>query len=1159
MARERVVINIEVNSDIATIEATRAALERLTKQNRDLNDEYDRHKKRITEVTKENKRLNRDSDMVGNSLRNLGKHTATSSRRFAGLRKSVLSLRKDIGTLISAFGGMIGVVNKLSLIEIPLLALGMAGITSLFKSGTGFVNLYRAAMSSLAYTAAGVGVAVTTVISALREFQSVQFAPMYVDGAINTEDRFAAASGAMRMFVDNTRLAVVGSESLQKAFGTLSKQKPVTGGTVAAFEGLMNIVAGSGGDIGKGSEKLATFLAQVQKGGLGSAASAAKDLGPDFEKIIKEAQALGLKTSDEFFKAAADGALGETFQKKYAGQLDALNDTLIGRFKTALQSTKNLLGDIGDQFLQPTGEAVIKIQRIIERTILQLTPMLRQFGTDTFLGDVVNLIDKVSVKFVGLMNKYLGTTPGLFEKLGEYMDAIGKRFEKVQDWARQFVDAGQLITDNFIKPIFEGLMDKFGGGMNVLASLVEANAPLLRSLADSIVDVIAAIGEYGNMLKEAFIAVIPLLNVFLKVTEKIFSIWTKISKGLLSVFGGIGGGIGKALAAVPVLYGSLILFSRFFKVFGGMFGKDMSIKANNVFVNGRGIGGGPMGGPMGGPGGRPMGGPGIRGRMGYSYNLARNSGVGIARSAQAGLRSGYAGVKGLGGSGAFNQLYGLGNMGLMLGGTALMGAGQKMGGTSTAGGAALTGLGAAANLGAAGSMLGLGELTFGTGSAVGTGAILGGAAAIGGGYAAGSYIGSKFTDDSVRSRAMSAATSAAVGAAIGSVVPGIGTAVGAGLGAVVGGAVGYWKAGAARRDARKAAKGVMDNFFMETEDAFAAGDVEKLKAQLEGLNAEIAKAATGDIDYYNKKIDEQRKKIDETAKQIDNYSRNADLAERMFGKSTDALNKLAEEAGINVRDKVLNFTEMLKLVGKTSEEQTRLVKQFWGTLGGQALGGALGKLDKIRERRDTQNALDASQASLLGGNVSGENLLSFVENQIKFSTAEYGELGGLANAYESIIAGLSGETLGKLDDKTKEKLMALANDILDPTALVKSMDQEMLATMVGGASALAGMSSSDILSLVNQKMKTDPNFLANFGAYQSRNNMTQMNAMITGQGGIVGASSPYGFMPQITVNVNAPVIDPEVVRQIRLELEASLRTAREKGGTFTGGAGTFRR
>lgn len=1160
MARERVVINIEVNSDVATIEATRKALERLTKENRDLNDEYDRHTKRLKEVTKENKKLDRDSDIVGNSLRKLGKSSANAQSRFSGFRKQVFSLRKDLGGLISAFGGIIGMFNKLSLIEIPLLAGGMAGITVLFKSGTGFVNLYKAAMSSLAYTAAGVGVAITTVIAAMREFQSVQFAPMYAEGAENTGDRFAAASGAMKMFVDNTRLAVVGSESLNKAFGTLSKQKPVTGGTVAAFEGLMNIVAGSGGDIGKGSEKLAEFLAQVQKGGLGSAASAAKDLGPDFEKIIKEAQGLGIKTSEEFFKAAAEGQLGETFQKKYAGQLDALNDTLVGRFKTALQKTKNLLSDVGDSFLQPAGEALMKIQMIVERTIMQLTPSLKAFGTDKFLGDLVNLVDKVSVKFVSLMNKYLGTAPGLFEKLGQIMDGIGSRFEKVQDWARQFVGAGQTIIDQFIKPVFEGLMDKFGGGMNTLADLVEANGPAIRSFADAIVGVIGALGDYGNMLKTAFIAVIPLINVFLKVTEKIFSIWTTISNSLLSLFGKLPGGLGQALAVVPILYGSLVLFKRFFGVFGNMFGKDMSVRANNVFVNGAPVGGGmPMTGPYAGQqAGRGLAGSAKMGFISRASNAATNRfrhGGTLLQAGAAGMTAlGRQGKYALGRGKTFMNAIGGGNLLLMGGGMAANYAGNQIGGGA---GQAVSGAGNVMNAVGMASMLGAGKLSIGKGALGLKG--LGGLGAITyGSSLAGSAIGSQFKDDSIRSRGTAGlagvASGAAIGAAVGSFVPVIGTGVGAAIGAVVGGVQAWRKSGAAKRDARDAAKSVVGGLLDETDKMFAAGDVEGLKAQLAGLNETIAAGAAGDVDYYNQKIKEQGSKIRDLTDRIETFSANADLAERRFGISSDALNKLTEAAGIDPQKKLLTYRDVLNLVGKTAEERAKLMKASWSELGGQGLTGVLGKIGTLRERRETQNTLDAQQRTLLGGGTSQANLENYLEAQIKFSTAQYGEFGGMANAYSSIMKQVEeGSALGTLDQKTKDRLTALAKSVLDPTAIVKSLDQQYLADMVGGASRLKSMTPEQIVDFVSGKMSTDPNFLANMQYNMTAGNTGRVNAL-TGQP--MGYSSPYGFMPKpgtnmapITVNVNAPMMTPQVIKQIEEAIARSVRTSKEKGGT----------
>jgi len=1162
MARERVVINIEVNSDVATIEATRKALERLTKQNSDLNDEYERKTKRLKEVAKENKRLKRDSDAVGNSLRTLGRGLANSQSRFSGFRKSVFSLRKDLGGLISAFGGMIGMVNKLSVLEIPLLAAGMAGITLLFKSGAPFVRLYRAAMSSLAYSAAGAAVAITTLIAAQREFQSVQFAPMYSEGAANTPDRFVAASQAMKMFVDSSTLAVVGSESLSKAFATLSKQSPVTTSTTKAFEGLMNIVAGSGGDIGKGSEKLAEFLATVQKKGLGGAGDIAKELGPDFSKIIKEAQALGIKTSDEFFKAAAEGNLGETFQKKYAGQLDALNNTLMGRFKQAMGEIKGLLSDTGDQFLQPAGDALQEIQMIIQRTILQISPMLGRFGTESFLGDVVKLVDRASQGFVNLMNKYLGTTPGIFEKLGQYVDGMGRRFEKLQDWARQFKDAGQGLIDNFFGPVFDGLADKFSGGMHVLSDLVETNGPALQELGDALVGVIGAIGDYANMLKKAFFMVMPLIVVFLKITEKVFSIWTSISESLLNVFGNIPGGLGKALAVVPILYGSLILFSRFFKVFGGMFGKDMSVRANNVFVNGAPVGGaGMMGMPYAGMGAGGKGTPG-GGKMGF-ISRASNAATNRFRAGGTILQAGAAGALALGRQGkyamgrgkTFMNAIGGGNLALMGGGMLASAAGNQIGGTT---GEVVSGAGNVMNMTAMASMLGGGKLSLGKGALGLKG--LGGVSAIGyGAFKAGDIIGGQFKDDSIKSKAMSglasAAAGAAIGATIGSVIPVIGTGVGAAIGGFVGGLKGYMKAGQAKDDAQKAAKDILGGIFEETDKLFAAGNVEGLREQLANLNTTIAEGAAGDIDEYNRKIKEAGPKLRDLTERIETFDKNAGLAERAFGLSTDALNKLTEAAGIDPQRKLLNFRDILSLVATTAADKAVLLRKAIGELGGQGLTGVLSEFEKFRRREETSTTLDAEQMNLLGGDTSDEALMRFLEAQVNFSVAREGEFGGLGAAQASILAHLKpGSALGNLSEKDKQRLTELTQSILDPTKIIKSLDKTQLADLLRGETGYKNLSDDEIMNKLIKDVGKDGAKLANIFNAVGTSNITRTQQLLN-PGLTKEWHSPYGAMPNTnpgggnrTVNVFINgVLDPSLVRKIREEVNKGIRDETERG------------
>lgn len=1098
-SRERVVINIEVNSDIATIEATRAALERLSGAESD----SDRTVKRSTKTRDDHsaslRAATKHSDDLADATHRAGRAARGARGRWDGFGKALFSFRRDAGMAIGLFGKLIGVVNKLSLIEIPLLAAGLAGIALLFKSGTPFINMFRAAMSSMAYVAAGVGVAITTIAAAMREFQSVQFAPMYSEGGGNTTDRFVAASQAMKMFVDNANLAVAGSESLQKAFGVLSKQAPVTGGTVAAFEGLMNVVAGSGGDIGGGAQKLAEFIAKVQKSGLGAAGSEAKALGSDFEKIMKEAKELGITTQEEFFKAAAEGNLGETFQTKYAGQLEAVNSTLIGTFKRSFAGIKSIFIDVGQQFLGPARDAVFELELIVKRTVMQLSPMLAEFGQQRFFDNVISFADKAANKFVYLMTKYLNTAPGLIEYFGNVIDKIGGFFERIQDWARQFEDAGQVLIDNFFGPVFQGIIDKFGGGMNVLSDLVEANAPMLKSLADTLVELIAAIGDYGNMLKKAFIAAIPAINQVLKGVTQVFKIFTKIANGLLTIFGK-GGNSTKVLAAVPVLYASLVLFSRFFSTLGSFFGKDMSIKANNVHVYGPGSG---MGmGPLGsGPfprANRFLSGEG--GRISRVFGKATKA-VGLSPKLT------------------------YGTAGMMMGGQALNMMGGQVGGY---GGQALSGAGNALTAYGVGRTLGLGAKAS-AGLAVPVLA-----------YTATTMLSDAIQDmpgfkgkfankDAVGQLGMAAA-GAGAGAAIGGAMfsfTGPGAAVAAVVGGIVGGITGYFQAGKHQDAAEDAARALSKSFAEASEEAFAAGDLEGLTKARSDLIAAHKKNMETLVDTatYQKELGNFDKMLADFDKRLKTYSSNAALAERYLGMSTDALNALAESAGINVQTELLSLRDIIGMTGRTAADQARLIKAAWSEINGAMVGGVLGDIQNIKQQKQLGYELSAMQNKVLGGAQTEDDLLNLVESQLKFSTAQFGEQGGLVNAFNTLTdpkAFLEGGALAGLGPEAQTKLAELVQMLNPQTALMKYVTPEQLG-LLRNEVGFKGLDDIGIRNKLIEELGKDNMYLYNL-----------QNAMATGSdfavGQVTGGYVPTG--PAVPTGVKGDKYTPNPVSQV---------------------------
>ena len=1174
MPAERVVIDIEVNSDIATIEATREALERLTNAQR----RYNRERDREPSGGGGGGSGGGGGDDDG---RRRGGGGGRSKGRYDGFRGKVFDFRGDMGKGIASYGKLLALVNKLSMISLPLMMGALSGIALAFQAGTYFVKMYKAAMSTLASAVGIAFVGITTLLAAQKEFAVVQNSPAYVDGNINTANRLVATGDAMSMFTENTRLAVVGAKGLSASFTTLSKVKPITGETTAAFESLMDVVAGSGGDLEGGSKKLAEFLAAVQKKGtLAGGAQAAKELGPDFEKIVKEAGALGIKTSDEFLKAAAEGQLGETFATKYAGTLDALNNTVMGRFKSAVQSVKNLMTDLGGQYLDEAGTGISRLQGIVEKVVVRLNYVLQGFNASGKMGSFLDAVDKGADKLIELMTKYLSTTPSIFGFFKESLMTIGDAFDRMQDWMRQFQAAGELINEYFFKPLFSALGSSFTNSMTSLSETIERNKGTIQSFAQQIAKTLTAIGKYGDVVRKLFIGAMPALQMLLKVVELFFNGLAKFGKMALGITEKLKSmGLGKvgAIVNIAALYALFGIASRFFKVFGTMFGKNMkqtgsmNVQAGVVNVNGGVAGGGT--GPLG-PTGKG------KGRFGKI----------------AGKMGGYGPM--------------LASAALMVGGSILSGKGDDAGGYDTAGGTALKTAGVATT----GTGVGIGLLgtsglsAIGGGSALaGTGVLAIGAAGAAGAYGAGSYAASKFKDDSIKSKMMSGAVGAvggalsggAAGAGIGFILGGpIGAAIGAGIGAaagaVIGGVTGFVKAGANRKKTRKAAKELVDGYQTSVSDAIAGGNIDDLLAARDKALADRNKLVSenSDPEYAAKAVAKYDAEFEKLNTTINNYTGNAGLASKYLDVGAESLNKLAEAAGIDLTAKMLNFREVVNLVGKTVEEKARLMKVAMGQLGTEAAGSSLSYFDKKKEGVETSRAVNSAVQNIAGGASSEASSDDFLEKLIQQSIGAYGDVGGLTQAGMALEEQLTTGDLKDISDKQKKYLREEAGKAgigIDALISGGKFDFGMLAEVLGGNTALDGLKTTDaegnsaidplkLKNLVETKIKQgDTNFLTNLIAgnqsgIDSVNDATTRALMYSPPGGGTGFmplpsnergsadamerranggyTPPASTVPDsttVSTVIHASILDRGTIDQIERAINKALRDAKERG------------
>jgi hypothetical protein len=1185
MAAERVVIDIEVNSDIATIEATREALERLTNAQQ----RYNRAQRNGNGNGGNGNGGGGGGGGGGNGRNNRNprapgvKGSGGGKGRYDGFAGKVFDFRGDAGKAIASYGALLKMVNKLSMISLPLLAGALGGISLAFQAGTYFIKMYKAAMSTLASTVGLAFVAITTLLAAQREFAAVQISPQYSKGTESSTDRFVAAGQAMSMFTDSTELAVIGAKGLQSAFTTLSKVKPVTGATVGAFTTLTDYVAGQGGDIEGNTKKLADFFAKMQKTGTVAGASAeAKALGPDFEKIIKEARALGYNSSEEFIKAANEGKLGETFATMYAGTLDALNNTVMGRFKQATSAIKAQLTDLGGDYLSETGGAIVRLQGIIQTTIARLAYVLNDFDAAGKMGSFMDMVQKASDKLIVVMTKYLGTSPDLFEFFGNSFNSIANAFDAMQDWMRQFQAAGTMINEYFFKPLFNTLGQSFSDSMESLSNTISDNGPQIESFANAIANTLKAIGKYGNEIRKLFITAMPAFVLILKGVEgffKILGLFAKaaheISKLLakLGTFGKIAGG----LVSVVALYSLFTIATRFFKTLGSMFGQDMKdkhIRANNVYVNGStGLGTGTGGTPGGG--GKPTG------KWGTAKQLIKDN------YSMGQFASGLA---------------------LTMGGSYLMGKGGEAGGYDTAGGTALKTAGIAgigtgtalmlapsAAITAAGGLVSGGALTGLSATAAGAGAIAAPIAGAAAAYGIGSYAASKFNDDSVKSRmgaaGIGAAGGALTGAAAGAALtawagPGaiVGAVVGAGVGALIGGVTGYFKAGKQRKNIRKAAKGIAEEFGDAVQAGFEGGNVDDLLAARDKMMADQKKLILegGDSAYAQQALEKYNEEFTKLNSQIDNYTGTVGISEKYFGVGAEALNKLADAAGIDLKEKMLNFREILNLVGKTAEEKARLIKVAWSNIGSFAVSEATSYFDKQQTAREQSKLVDASELRLKGGATGIENQQDFLKNLINYNVSKFGDTGGLANAYTALESQLGeGGGLSGLSDEVKASLRGeLKAAGADPASVIKNViatiGDKGLAELLGGSagvpSSVMGKDGKTIdpakLNALAIETMTGPGgayFLANLAKAQEASAFVtpkQMpgkeTASVFAQPGLQGAGAGAlgtGAVPPASVvapsyvstTINASLLDYQTIRQIEAAVAKGLRDAKERG------------
>ena len=1007
-------IKIDIDADTSAIDRVRIKMRQLCNEVDSCTEVQKKHSKALSDLAREQKRVGDGADDNGNAFSKLTK-----------FGKGLLGGLKSLG--------MLGFKYVAIEAAAALLVIGSAGL--LFKAGKVLAKGYQAALSGVAYAMAAIVAAGSAFLAAQREFQAVQFAPAYAEGAINTTSNIAAASGAMKMFVDDAQLAVIGAKGLSSAFKTLSDQAPVTGQTTAVFRELSDYTTGVGGDLEKGSQALAKFLAQYQKDKTMTSAvkKAGEELGPEFKKILEEANKMGVNTYEEFSAAAIKGELGTTFEK-YDGQLQRVNSTLIGVFKTSFAEIKSFLVEIGEPLLQPIKEQVPRLMNIIKALLIQIRGNVTEIGSGSLLTGFVDVVDKMA-KWIGrLAGGDLGKAGMIIDGMRKSWDFLVRGFEMIQDYLRPLQEAASALWE-VLKPILNAFSANFDSTINNLSDSLVNNKDKWMAFSEGIASLLDGVGDFGNSLKNTLVNIMPSLgslaktlgNTFrimgstLEAASPVLNVLLTIANAILKIFNMIASVVGVTLgkltgglSSIITLVGSLMLLGK---------GKAL------------------------------LGGKGGVGAKAFDFLFKKDPVTGARGMTKVGNAI-KGGAKTAGGKivGASNNILGkAGNVATRLGSK----------GPVPAGGAA---------------------------AALGTTAIVAGSAYAG--NKVGGFVSDKlFNDDSVLSKTGGAATGAvsggatgaAIGAGIGAMFGGVSAAPGAVIGAVVGsifgGVSGWLKAGKEKKEARKAANELMDTYTGSMSDAIANGDIEALLGARDAAMERGQEIASSNK-YGAKEMAKRESELKKLNKQVDTYVTNAGNFEALSGMDTDKMNEFLKEiygseeaAAEAAKNGVLNVFDIMRAGGIDVGEQWRgLMSEFNQSLIEQRLA----LFDIPMQMLETQKAVDAAQRKLLEGDTSTEAVTDFLKKAYEYALSQTG--GDALAATDFMREHLDkaygpGGSLERVANEVKDGAENLK--LFDPETLINQITQSgMLQTQgraieaISGGKISAGVAELQLRSLI---------------------------------------------------------------------------------------------
>lgn len=588
-------------------------------------------KRMSTDITTANEELKK-MESISKSLRNnhlipLDKELKQKKKDFNDLNKEVEKSTKSMQTYEKQvnrtkrahrgdgdgegfFGRMFGrslKFMKIFGIELGVMTLAVGAFRGALWLGEIATKAWSSALTGLG-AAAGVAVAALAgVMAAQRELARAQMGPLYEMNGKSKTGPYNISS-LMSGVMDNPNYAMFDQKTLMQSMRDAQRANVNTN----SLQGIMNtvgnfaIVADNPTKAMGGLTK--AFIDATKAGGkfTEDTFKAISDESPElvkgFEELyggadgLKNALAGGKVTVNEFMTAFGQGKLKS--MEPFQDALNEVNDTLMGRFKSALVDIKGKLTELGAPLVDlakgplatlsdELGVFLFKIGPTIQRTMASLFGDGSSIGFERFMDKLANLINTGMPKLIGFGGKLRDTFRG-----------VGKWFQKVGDWLEKASTSWDTIFENILKPIGVEVWKTIEHALQAFNDTMKDTEGYGKNFAerlDDIFDGVRSLIDGFATMKKVLAPVIDSFTRLLTILSDLMDIPGLSTLAAFGIMGGVlgrgkggpGGGRGGMLGGIGSMF--MMPFGR--SPFGGVqrtgggFGKSGQAYRDQKFLN----------------------------------------------------------------------------------------------------------------------------------------------------------------------------------------------------------------------------------------------------------------------------------------------------------------------------------------------------------------------------------------------------------------------------------------------------------------------------------------------------------------------------------------------------------------------------------------------